>query len=589
MKYCFFHSSKSLNCLPIKTSLLILFCSLSLSFLSPAQNWPTVGGNNQRNGLTEMTAPNDISSPFWTVSSSSSVIGNSVYTYGNKFVNTRVVFSPSYIGKVECRSLVDGSLLWEQQISDSSIMYSVGFNEFAVYAHDYKTDSLYALSTVDGSVLWVTSEYMFGGKSGILFACNGDPIILGRRLDKFTGQTIWQYNYIAPVGPDAGYAMFGDTYYHWKGGITSPKTVFALDAETGDFKYETVSLPGDGDQEIPLTIGSDGTIYIARDGGLLYALEDNGSGINIKWTYTPLTSITGSLASDLNGNIYLVDGSKIRKLNAEDGSVIDSSQVTLTAGFLNKITVDAEGKVIVCNSEAGGGKYYCFSSDLQTLIWELTVPYNYYCGASLGKEGVMVIAGAGTQIKAYKSNETYKPVADFYADTTFTVQGGSINFNDQSSYQPTSWLWSFPGAVPSSSTDQNPENIVYTSPGIYEVTLVATNSFGSDSLNKSCYIQVEQASFVDKVNNPVEFHLYQNYPNPFNPTTTISWQQPTDGKVKLKIYDLLGNELFTAVDEEFQAGLHSIEYDASTLTSGIYFYKITIENYIQTRKMVLLK
>jgi len=573
----------------MKQLLTISFFTISISLISFAQNWPTVGGNNQRNGLTEMTAPNDVSSPFWTVSSSSSVIGNSVYTYGNKFVNTRVVFSPNYTGKVECRSLVDGSLLWDQQISDSSIMYSVGFNEFAVYAHDYKTDSLYAFNPEDGSVLWVTSEYMFGGKSGILFACNGDPIVMGRRLDKFTGQTIWQYNYIVPVGPDAGYAMYGDTYYHWKGGITSPKTVFALDAETGNFKYETVSLPGDGDQEIPLTIGSDGTIYIARDGGLLYALEDNGSAINIKWTYTPISSIMGYLASDLYSNVYLIDGNKVRKLNAIDGSVIDSSQITLTAGFLNKITVDAEGKVIVCNSEAGGGKYYCFSSNLQTLIWELAVPYNYYCGASLGKEGVMVIAGAGTLINAYKSNQAYKPVADFYADTTFIAQGSSINFFDQSSYQPTSWLWSFPGALPSSSTDQNPENIVYTSPGIYEVTLVATNSLGSDSLTKSCYIEVEQASYVDKDNFPEKFNLYQNYPNPFNPTTTISWQQPKNGKVNLKIYDLLGNELFTAVDELFQAGVHSFEFDASTLTSGIYFYKITIENYIQMRKMVLLK
>ena len=573
----------------MKILLLILFFSISISLISSAQNWPTVGGNNQRNGLTDMTAPSDLSSLFWTISSSSSVIGNSVYTYGNKFVNTRVVFSPNYVGKVECRSLEDGSLLWEQQISDSSIMYSVGFNEFAVYTHDYKTDSLYALNPEDGSVLWVTSEYMFGGKSGILFACNGDPIVLGRRLDKFTGQTIWEYNYIVPVGPDAGYAMYNDTYYHWQGSITTPKTVFALDVETGTFKYETVSLPGDGDQEIPLTIGSDGTIYIARDGGLLYALVDDGSAINIKWTYTPLMSINGYLASDIDGNVYLIDGGKVRKLSAADGSVIDSSQVILTAGFLNKITIDAEGKVIVCNSEAGGGKYYCFSSDLQTLIWELNVPYNYYCGASLGKEGVMVIAGAGTQIKAYKSDETRKPVADFYADTTFILQGEAINFFDQSSYQPTSWSWSFPGSVTGTSTEQNPQNIVYNTPGIYEVTLVATNSFGNDSLTKSCYIEVEQASFVDKVNYPAEFKLFQNYPNPFNPTTTISWQQLFEGKVTIRIYDLIGNEVVTAVDEMFPTGINSINFNASSLTSGIYFYKITIANYIQTRKMVLIK
>jgi hypothetical protein len=572
---------------------------ISLIFISSIlpQNWPTIGGNNQHNGLNEMTAPTDVSSDFWSINSGSSVFGNSIFTYGNKFVNSRVVFSPTYTAKVECRSLVDGSLIWEQQISDSSIMYCVGFNEFAVYAHDYKTDSLYALNPVDGSILWTTSEFMFGGKSGVLFACNGDPIVFGRRLNKFTGQTIWQYNYIVPVGPDAGYAMFNDTYYHWSGSIVTPKKVFALDAETGTFKYESVELPGDGDQEIPLTIGVDGTIYIARDGGLLYALEDDGNGINIKWTYSPLTSITGYLGSSSDGFVYLVDGGKVRRLDSAHGTIIDSSQVNLVSGFLLKITVEAEGKVIVCNAEAGGGKYYCFSPDLQTLFWEMNVPYNYYCGASLGKEGVMVITGSGTQIKAYKYSGTRKPAADFYADSTFIYQGTSLNFYDQSSYQPDSWIWSFPGAETNSSTEQNPQNIIYNTPGMYEVSLIVTNSFGSDTLIKSCYIEVEQATFVDNEDETFDsFKLFQNYPNPFNPTTTISWQQPSESKVTIKVFDVLGMEITTILDEVINSGFHQIYFDGNWLPSGIYFYQITATpiggqagNFNQMKKMILLK
>jgi len=567
-------------------SITILFANIFLF----GQNWPTIGGNNQRNGLTEMTAPGDVTSTFWTVNSSNTVFGNSVFTYGNKFVTSRVVFSPTYVGKVECRSLEDGSLLWDKQIYSNSKMFCVGFNEYAVYATDYTTDSLYALNPEDGSILWVTSEIMFGGKTGILFACDGDPILLGRRLNKFTGQTKWQYNYIVPVGPDAGYTMYNSTYYHWRGSITTPKTVFALDAETGGFKYESVELPGDGDQEIPLTIGSDGTIYIARDGGLLYALEDDGSGINIKWTYDPITEIKGYLGSDAQGNIYLVDGGKLRKLNKSNGIVSDSSQVTLNYGFLMKITVDAEGKIIVCNSEAGLGKYYCFSSDLQTLVWELAVPYNYYCGASLGKEGVMVIIGAGTEIKAFKSFANRKPAADLFANQTFVSQGGSINFFDQSSYQPTAWQWSFPGGIPSSSTDQNPENIVYNTPGTYEVSLIVSNALGTDTLIKSCYIEVEQASFVENASGlPGEFKLFQNYPNPFNPTTSISWQSPISGWQTLKVYDVLGNEVALLVNEERPAGRYEAQFNAANLTSGIYFYRLQVRNFIQTKKMTLLK
>jgi PKD repeat protein len=555
-----------------------------------SQNWPTIGGSNQRNGLTKMTAPDNVSSPYWTVTSSISLWGNSVFTYGNKFATSRVTFTPTYTAKVECRSLSNGSFLWEKQISDSSIMYTVGFNEFAVYVHDYKTDTLYALSPIDGLVLWSTFEFMFGGKSGILFACNRDPIVFGRRLDKLTGETIWQYNYIVPVGPDAGYAMFGDTYYHWSGSITTPKKVFALDAETGQFKYESLDLPGDGDQEIPLTIGSDGTIYVARDGGLLYALEDNGTALNIKWTYNPITSLTGYFGSDINGNVYIIDGGKVRRLNANTGAVIDSSAINLVSGFLSTITVDAEGKVIVCNAEAGAGKYYCFSSDLQTLYWELALPYNYYCGPSIGKEGVMVLIGSGTQINAYKTNSVLKPAADFYADITTIEAGQSVNFFDQSSFIPTSWDWSFPGAATLSSVEQNPQNIVYNSPGVYEVTLTSTNALGSDSLTKFCYIKVDQATFTaDETVLPNKFELLQNYPNPFNPNTRIQYTIVSKEFVTIKVYDLLGKEVATLVNNELSTGIYEVEFDGSNLPSGIYIYKLAAGNYTLARKMMILK
>jgi PKD repeat protein len=318
-------------------------------------------------------------------------------------------------------------------------------------------------------------------------------------------------------------------------------------------------------------------------------LEDDGNGINIKWTYSPITSITGYLGSTIDGFVYLVDGGKVRKLDATNGTVIDSSQVNLLSGFLLKITVDADGKVIVCNAEAGGGKYYCFSSDLQTLLWEMNVPYNYYCGASLGKEGVMVITGSGTQIKAYKYSGTRKPVADFYTDTTSIFQGTGLNFYDRSSYQPNSWLWFFPGAETSSSTDQNPQNIIYNTPGIYEVSLIATNSFGSDTLINSCYIEVEQTTYAeDEIDLFDEFKLFQNYPNPFNPKTTISWQQPIESKVTIKIFDVLGKEIKTILDEEMNSGSNQIDFDGDWLPSGVYFYQITAGNFSQIRKMLLL-
>ncbi|MBK7631732.1 MAG: CotH kinase family protein [Ignavibacteriales bacterium] len=86
-----------------------------------------------------------------------------------------------------------------------------------------------------------------------------------------------------------------------------------------------------------------------------------------------------------------------------------------------------------------------------------------------------------------------------------------------------------------------------------------------------------------------EFKLDQNYPNPFNPTTTISFQLPVSSQVTLKIYDLLGKEIVTLVDEMKNAGSYQFNFDASQLASGMYFYRLDTKNFSQVRKMILLK
>jgi|WetSurMetagenome_2_1015567.scaffolds.fasta_scaffold01309_4 hypothetical protein len=88
---------------------------------------------------------------------------------------------------------------------------------------------------------------------------------------------------------------------------------------------------------------------------------------------------------------------------------------------------------------------------------------------------------------------------------------------------------------------------------------------------------------------PSKFSLSQNYPNPFNPSTKISWQSPVGCWQTLKIYDVLGNEVSTLVDEYKPAGTYERTWYEANLPSGIYFYQLKTENYIETKKMVLLK
>lgn len=88
---------------------------------------------------------------------------------------------------------------------------------------------------------------------------------------------------------------------------------------------------------------------------------------------------------------------------------------------------------------------------------------------------------------------------------------------------------------------------------------------------------------------PTKFELSQNYPNPFNPTTVINFAIPTNAKVTLKIYDVLGKEVATLVNSDLNAGAYNYDFNASSLTAGIYFYKLTAGNFTETKKMMLVK
>jgi hypothetical protein len=87
---------------------------------------------------------------------------------------------------------------------------------------------------------------------------------------------------------------------------------------------------------------------------------------------------------------------------------------------------------------------------------------------------------------------------------------------------------------------------------------------------------------------PIEYTLSQNYPNPFNPTTNITYTIPQFSFVTFKVYDVLGNEIATLVNEEKRAGSYEVEFDGTDLTSGIYFYRLQANDYIEAKKMVLL-
>jgi hypothetical protein len=131
-------------------------------------------------------------------------------------------------------------------------------------------------------------------------------------------------------------------------------------------------------------------------------------------------------------------------------------------------------------------------------------------------------------------------------------------------------------------------------------TVTQTYSFNDENLPSGKYqYRLKQIDFngmfeysnvveVELI-SPTEFSLSQNYPNPFNPTTTISYELPFTSKVMLKVYNLLGKEVATLVNGTKEAGSHTEQFNASHLASGVYFFKLTANQFSSVRKMLMMK
>ena len=117
--------------------------------------------------------------------------------------------------------------------------------------------------------------------------------------------------------------------------------------------------------------------------------------------------------------------------------------------------------------------------------------------------------------------------------------------------------------------------------------LILTKSFKevNETINKTAFNNLE----VIDLDLPITYALEQNYPNPFNPSTIIKYQIPEDGLVTMKIYDILGKEVKTLVNEQKPTGRYSASFEASDLASGVYIYRLQVNNFVSSKKMMLVK
>ena len=298
---------------------------------------------------------------------------------------------------------------------------------------------------------------------------------------------------------------------------------------------------------------------------------------------------TTALAVDDSNNVIVAGGRRVVKYD-EDGNLR-----WVYPGGATAVTVD-HGCNPYLTSDTGSTRKL---SPVGANVW--SVPFAGNAIALDGSENVLVRNASGRLAKISTSGATLwnLPITDCLGSYMAVDHSGNayvagIHFTPASvEYQTRSFN---PDGVQRWSTgfDDNGANSWYQYPIAVsnqgDVFVGAVSQTGSSSVFKTIkYRQIETSVQDEGGGIPETFTLSQNYPNPFNPSTTIRFTLPRSGHVELKVFNALGQEVATLVNEEKVAGAYSVRWNAGNLASGVYFYRLKAAEYIDTRKLLLLK
>ncbi len=400
---------------PTRLLAVLLFASPSL-----AADWTNAGGNAGRNGLTSETGP-DSALQLWSGGRSSIIAWQPVIEGSRVFLVRQTSFPPETTGSpVVCQDLDTGTELWAANIPANAgdwTTWIAGVNGGRVYASRSGNGAsvaakLYCLDAASGGVLWVSTVNQDGGAyDGVVFAPNGDPVIASFhtiwRFDHASGALVWSAPRVGSVSGDCGGAL-GNGAIYVADAVVGGHAIKKFDLATGAFLYQSPVMAGFTIQTTPM-VGPDGTIYLSRvqnnaSVDFFFAFQDTGSALVQKWNVPAGYSYASEFGVGPDGSVYqLAPGDEIHRLDPATGVTLATSGPLVHDTWAPRLAVDALGRVFLSNGGFGNGRFFSFNADL-SLRWSVSVP-NINIGApAIGRDGTLVIAGVGTNVKAYRTS-----------------------------------------------------------------------------------------------------------------------------------------------------------------------------------------
>jgi len=380
-----------------------------------------------------------------------------------------------------------------------------------------------------------------------------------------------------------------------------------------------IATGGPADTQVSaIGVASDGNLFVGTPLDGVFRSTDNGG------SWTPVNKGLSRLdihTLSINDNDHLYVGTTSGFVYFSDNQgeswvITDSTGVSdiYAVGFTPAGQIFASGQGGVCRSTDSGSSWDELLGMPPVIIWStvIVLDENMLIAGSLGM-GVLLSTTAGTTWEHVYPGPPDNDIYSFFQDENgeiFAATGmGIYNSTDNG----VTW-GQLPNPVNSNISlllvDQSDRLLAVTGEGVFvsddrgENWVDATSGLGDLTVSSlalagdgtiyagtdgGVYVYQSVTSVDQPAAAPEEFSLQQNYPNPFNPTTAIRFQIADPGLVTLRIYDLLGQEIATLLNEELEPGVYTRNWDASGVTSGVYYYRLQAGNAVESRKMVLVR
>ena len=370
-----------------------------------------------------------------------------------------------------------------------------------------------------------------------------------------------------------------------------------------DFRSLTVDLSGN----IFGGTWNDGVFYSSNNGDD-WIQRNNGLG----------SLIVQSLVTKSGGIVFAGAYGVFKSTN----NGINWSQTSLTNEYILSFAINSDGHIFasayksIFRSTDNGDNWVEVSNGFTNLdIRSLAINPNGHIFAGVNGDGVFRSTDNGDTWSKINNGLSSRSVRALAINSSGTMFCGAWKYVFRSTDNGDTWIQTSLNGYFVSSIAIDSNGYIYVGDRIYgafysidngenwyEINNGLTYNSISSLAISSDYIfsgivyggvfrRINSPTSVDNTENlfPETFSLSQNYPNPFNPSTKIQYSVNSTQKVTLKVYDLLGREIATLLNEEKAAGNYEVVFDGSALPSGIYFYKLQAGNFIETKKMVLLK